>query len=151
MYCSNMTRSNPFYIENFLPYILSQAAEAVSAEFQSYYKEKYGILRTEWRVLFHLGSFGQMTAKDIGIRAKTHKTKISRAVFRLDKNNLITRTSSEKDRRIELLSLTKKGIGVYNDLKTEAELFEEKVSENFSDNEIAVLKRCLEKIGKQFI
>ena len=30
-------------------------------------------------------------------------------------------------------------------------IFEEKVSENFSDNEIAVLKRCLEKIEKQFI
>ena len=60
-----------FYIENFLPYILTQAAEAVSTEFQSYYKKKYGILRTEWRVLFHLGSFGQMTARDIGIRAKT--------------------------------------------------------------------------------
>ena len=112
--------------------------------------KKIRILRTEWRVLFHLGSFGQMTARDIGIRAKTHKTKISRAVFRLDKNKLITRTSSDKDRRIELLSLTKKGTGVYNDLKTEAESFEEKVSENFSENEIAVLKRCLEKIEKQF-
>ena len=99
---------------------------------------------------FYMASFGQMTARDIGIRAKTHKTKISRAVFRLDKNNLIMRTSSEKDRRIELLSLTKKGAGVYNDLKNEAELFEEKVSEHFSNNEINVLKRCLEKIEKQF-
>ena len=151
MYYSKMTKNKPFCIEHFLPYILTQAAEAVSAEFQSYYKEKYGILRTEWRVLFHLGSFGQMTARDIGIRTKTHKTKISRAVFRLDKNNLITRTNSEKDRRIEFLSLTKKGTGVYNDLKNEAELFEEKVSENFSDDEIAVFKRCLEKIEKQFI
>ena len=151
MYYVYMTKNKPFYIENFLPYILTQAAEAVSTEFQSYYKKKYGILRTEWRVLFHLGSFGQMSARDIGIRAKTHKTKISRAVFRLDKNNLIIRASSEKDRRIELLSLTKKGTEIYNELKAEAELFEERVSQNFTDNEIAVLKRCLEKIEKQFI
>jgi ATP-dependent Lon protease len=41
------------------------------------------MLRTEWRVLFHLGIYGEMTATDIVNRARIHKTKVSRAVQKL--------------------------------------------------------------------
>ena len=145
-----MSKNKSFIIESFLPYILTQAAETVSAEFHDFYKRKYGILRTEWRVLFHLGNFGQMTARDIVIKAKTHKTKISRAVFRLENNNFLVRTSSEKDRRIELLSLTKRGFVVYNELKKEAEVFEKRIIKDFNKNEILILRKCLKKLKADF-
>ncbi|MEL6809365.1 MAG: helix-turn-helix domain-containing protein, partial [Pseudomonadota bacterium] len=72
-------RDDPdFDVRMFLPYLLNQAAEAASLEFQNVYKDRYGMLRNEWRVLFHLGIYGRMTASDIGARAQMHKTKISR-------------------------------------------------------------------------
>ena len=145
-----MQKNNFFLIEDFLPYILTQAAETVSANFQPFYKGKYGILRTEWRVLFHLGNFGQMTARDIGINAKTHKTKISRAVFRLEKKKYLKRTTSEDDRRLEFLSLTEKGLVVYDDLKKAAEDFEKKIIINFTESEVLVLRRCLKKLEEYF-
>ena len=49
----------------FLPYLLHRAAEQTGAEFQRNYKDKYGMLRTEWRVLFHVGHQPGMSAKDI--------------------------------------------------------------------------------------
>lgn len=145
-----MSQSETFKIENFLPYILTQAAEAVSYDFQDFYKKKYGILRTEWRVLFHLGNSGELTAKDICVKAKTHKTKISRAVFRLEKNKLLIRVSSQKDRRQEFLSLTKAGKAIYTDLKKEAQMFEERVTKNFTRKEMEVLKVCLARIESHF-
>ena len=145
-----MQENNKFIIENFLPYLLTQAAETISADFQGFYKGKYGILRTEWRVLFHLGNFGQMSARDISMKAKTHKTKISRAVFRLEKKKYLIRCVSEEDRRLELLSLTKKGISVYTDLKSEAEGFEKKIIKNFTENEILVLRKCLKELEANF-
>ena len=145
-----MQKNDFFLIEDFLPYILTQAAETVSANFQPFYKGKYGILRTEWRVLFHLGNFGQMTARDIGINAKTHKTKISRAVFRLEKKKYLKRTTSEDDRRLEFLSLTEKGLVVYEDLKEAAEDFEKKIIRNFTENEVLVLRQCLKKLEENF-
>jgi len=54
-----------FDINNFLPYLLNRAAEKSSSGFQKEYKSKYGILLTEWRVLFHLGRYGEMTAIDM--------------------------------------------------------------------------------------
>jgi DNA-binding MarR family transcriptional regulator len=73
-----------FSLPEFLPYLLNQAAEAVGKDFQSYYRDKYGMLRTEWRVLFHLGCYGDMTAKRICELASVHKTKVSRAVSALE-------------------------------------------------------------------
>ena len=68
-----MENSDTFDLQLFLPYLLNQAAEESSLSFQRVYKDRYGMLRTEWRVLFHLGLFGRMTARDIGLRAKLHK------------------------------------------------------------------------------
>jgi len=86
-----MQPAPPFDLIHFLPYILNQAAEASSLGFQQVYKQRYGMLRTEWRVLFHLGRYGEMTAKDICERARIHKTKISRAVKALEDRRFLVR------------------------------------------------------------
>ncbi len=80
-----------FNLPHFLPYLLNQAAEAASAGFQAHYRGKYGMLRTEWRVLFHLGCYGRMSAKQICSKAKIHKTKVSRAVRELEAKRLLFR------------------------------------------------------------
>ncbi len=94
-----MTPKTVFEIQDFLPYLLAQAADALSIEFQHYYKSRYGMLRTEWRVLFRLGSYGDMTARDICIRARIHKTKVSRAVAALERMRFLSREELPTDRR----------------------------------------------------
>ncbi|TNE65810.1 MAG: MarR family transcriptional regulator, partial [Rhodobacteraceae bacterium] len=44
-----------FELSVFTPYLLNQAAEQQSRVFSNTYKNLYGMLQTEWRVLFHLG------------------------------------------------------------------------------------------------
>jgi DNA-binding MarR family transcriptional regulator len=118
---------NNFNLQNFLPYLLNQAAEVSSLEFQNVYKQRYGMLRTEWRVLFHLGLYGQMTASDIGSRAKMHKTKISRAVQRL--------------------TLTAQGRAAYQDLHAVAERYEQSLMDQLDTDEAAALRRALGKLA----
>lgn len=130
-----------------MPYLLNRAAEKTSLEFQKYYKTKYGMLRTEWRVLFHLGRYGALTAKMICERANIHKTKVSRAVAALEKRRLITRTSVPDDRRHELLNLTKLGETVFDDLVSEAERYNAKLMEQFSAEDVAAMKRLLTHIA----
>ena len=89
------TTDDTFDLSDFLPYLLNQAAEASSLEFQQLYKDRYGILRTEWRVLFHLGIYGRMTAREICDRTAMHKTKISRAVQKLADRRFLTRDRSD--------------------------------------------------------
>ena len=69
----------------------------------------------DWRVLFHLGIYGEMTAKEIGLRASMHKTKISRSVQRLAEKRFLQRTRDAADRRSEKLVLTAAGEAAYRD------------------------------------
>lgn len=137
-----------FDLSHFLPYALNQAAEATSLGFQNYYRQRYGMLRTEWRVLFHLGRYGPMTAKAICARATLHKTKVSRAVRALETKRYMLRTTQEDDRRHETLTLTRQGQAVYADLYKSAKTYDAVLSAHFTEEEREVLNRCLEKITK---
>lgn len=110
-----------FSLDTFLPYLLNQASVQVSEDFAAEYKSKHGLLRTEWRVLAHLGPDHTMTAKEICDVSRTHKTKISRAVFALEKRRWLMRKRDEKDRRKETLSLTKQGCKAYQELTLDAQ------------------------------
>ena len=132
-----------FDLGEFLPYLLNQAAEAASLEFQKAYKDRYGMLRTEWRVLFHLGMYGPMTAKDISIRAKIHKTKVSRAVARLEARRFLQRTRDCGDRRFETLSLIKAGQAAYRDLRGVAQDYDARIAARFSETDARRLRDML--------
>ncbi|MEM6760381.1 MAG: MarR family transcriptional regulator [Pseudomonadota bacterium] len=132
-----------FDLEQFLPYLLNQAAEASSLAFQQVYKDRYGMLRNEWRVLFHLGQFGPMTASAISARARLHKTKISRAVAKLEARRYLARTRDEDDRRVEHLQLTAAGRAAFDDLRAVAERYDAQLLAGLSAAQSRALKAHL--------
>ncbi|WP_299881098.1 MarR family winged helix-turn-helix transcriptional regulator [uncultured Sulfitobacter sp.] len=142
-----MTKADDFDLQDFLPYLLNQAADASSNGFQSYYKAKYGMLRTEWRVLFHLGRYGRMTAKEICARAGIHKTKVSRAVRALEQKRYLTRTEVPKDRRHEELQLTRQGQAAYGDLSLEAKRYDRALMSQVPAAQRDMLRACLRQIA----
>ena len=139
---------DPFDLTSFLPYLLNMAAEESSLGFRAIYKERYGMLRTEWRVLFHLGRYGEMTASDICDRAKMHKTKVSRAVATLERQRRLVRQTSLDDRRVELLNLSKAGWAVYEDLSEAAKAYDKHLSNQLTREENEVLRVALKKLSR---
>ncbi len=131
-----------------MPYLLAQAADMTSHAFQKTYKAKYGMLRTEWRVVFHLGRYGQMTAKDICNRARLHKTKVSRAVHALESKKFLTRKTMPHDRRHEMLALTNTGQKVFDDLYEEAQHFDANLMASFSEEERQMIRGVLIRLAK---
>jgi DNA-binding MarR family transcriptional regulator len=111
-------------LEDFIPYRLNKAAEAVSQKFASLYRDRYGLTRPEWRTLATLGQFGTLTATAIGAHSSMHKTKVSRAVFALEQRRWLQRKRDDIDRRIENLELTTAGRKVYVQLAEVAHGFE---------------------------
>lgn len=142
-----MDKNDDFIVQDFLPFLLNRAAEDSSLEFQKLYKGRYGMLRTEWRVLFHLGMYNRMTARDISQRAKIHKTKISRAVAKLAERRWVSRSRDESDRRAEHLELTAAGRGVYDDLRKQARAYDQKLTKEFSAGDVALLRRMLRQLA----
>jgi DNA-binding MarR family transcriptional regulator len=104
-------------------------------------------LRTEWRVVFHLGRYGPMTAKDICVKARIHKTKVSRAVGALERKRYLTRKEMSQDRRHEQLRLTPAGKVVFDDLYEAAREFDTQMMADFDPKERDILRECLMKIA----
>lgn len=142
-----MAKQDTFDLVDFLPYLLNQAADRLGLEFQTIYKSRYGMLRTEWRVLFHLGRYGDMTAKEVCDRGHLHKTKVSRAVHALEQKRFLKRTTLDRDRRHETLALTSNGQSAYRDLSARAQAYDDQVRARMSDDEARVLLNCLRRIA----
>lgn len=140
--------TDEFDLEHFLPYALNRAAEAASRGFAEIYKAKYGMLRTEWRVLFHLGRYGELTAREICDRADLHKTKVSRAVAALEKRRFLGRRTVETDRRREILALTPTGLAAYRHLEDEARQYDRALAAQFAPDDLQVLRSCLERLRR---
>jgi len=143
-----MSKKDDFDLMLFLPYLLNQAAEESSLGFQRHYKDRYSMLRTEWRVLFHLGYYGSMTAREICERSKLHKTKVSRAVAALEKRRFLTREKIEQDRRSELITLSIQGQSAYRDLKGVAKTYDDLLTQDLSDEELHVLRTLLLRLAQ---
>jgi DNA-binding MarR family transcriptional regulator len=120
----NDTAKAHFDLDEFLPYLLNQAAEAASRGFQHHYRQGYAMTRTQWRVMANLGKFGAMTARDICAISHIEKTKVSRAVASLERRGMLGRRPSEEDRRAEMLFLTEKGQAAFIDLGQRAVEFD---------------------------
>ena len=143
-----MTTPPAFELNEFLPYLLNQAADQLSRDFQTTYKDRYGMLRTEWRVLFHLGCYGDMTAKTICDLARLHKTKVSRAVAALEEKRYLSRSEVPEDRRNSTLTLTREGRRVFQDLSEAARAFEAEVRDRLTKDEAETLHRALLKLAQ---
>ena len=138
-----MTYSSEFDISLFLPDLLNQAAEASAQRFQKLYKTRYGLLPTDWNVLCHLGRHGRLAAQDVSVRAGLHKTKVSRAVQRLESRGLVCRSEDEVDRRRAPIELTAQGQEAYSELQQAARDHEAGLVNGLSDEDIAALRRTL--------
>jgi len=138
-----MNNDDRFEPGDFLPYLLNRAAEESSLGFQRHYRERYSMLRTEWRVLFHLGRYGELTAREICDRGRMHKTKVSRAVAALERKRYVERHSCPEDRRREPLALSRLGSRVYEALSIEAKRYDAELAARLSTGDLKVLRRCL--------
>lgn len=140
-------QTDGFDLDAFLPYLLNQAAEATSHQFQVTYRDRYGFTRTQWRVLANLGKFGAMTARDICAVSHIEKTKVSRAVSALELVEMLSRTPSTTDRRAEVLSLTPKGREVFEDLGRLAEEFDRQLRATLGQTEAESLVTLLRRLA----
>jgi DNA-binding MarR family transcriptional regulator len=135
-----------FDLDHFLPYLLNQAAEATSKDFQTTYRAAYGLTRTQWRVLANLGKFGAMTARDICRISHMEKTKVSRAVAALADQGHLTRAPDPGDRRAEILSLTPQGAQVFADLGQKAIAYDAALRAELGPDAVAHLDALLARL-----
>ncbi|HEX8300425.1 MarR family winged helix-turn-helix transcriptional regulator [Sphingomonas sp.] len=133
-------------LDDFLPYRLSIASNAVSDAVASAYRTLFGLRIPEWRLIAVLAEGGNMSQQALCGRTRMDKVTVSRAAIALAERGLITRASNPEDQRSHLLTLTPEGSALYEQVSPKALELERKIFAKFSQAERAQLKAMLYRI-----
>ena len=99
-----------FNLSKFLPYRLAVISERVSRRLSVDYERSHGISVAEWRVLVHLKWQGTVSVREIQDYTNLEKSRVSRAVKRLEAVGLVQKKPSEVDARLVEIALTEDGL-----------------------------------------
>lgn len=116
-------------LQDYLPYRLAVVARRIAGSLSRKYADEFNISIPEWRVIAHLAEQQVCSSGEIGARTAMDKAKVNRAVTRLVAAGLVLAGTSTEDRRLNVLTLSRRGRDVYARivpiaLKHEASLLE---------------------------
>jgi DNA-binding MarR family transcriptional regulator len=138
--------ANKLILDEYVPYRLSVASNAVSALISTAYDSLYGLKIPEWRLIVILSEDGPSTQQTLVARTGMDKVTISRAAQALAKRRLITRAPHEHDGRSHHLILTPEGERLFADVAPAAIEHERVILSSIKPEEIAMLKDLLRRV-----
>ena len=131
----------------FLPYVLNNLAERVSAGMSGIYADEFQLSIPEWRVLANLAEHGTLNARQIVEFTTMEKSKVSRAVSNLSRRKLVSQQRSQGDSRAKDLALTAAGQSLYRRIVPRVLAWERDLLQELSPAEYRDLMYFLDKLG----
>jgi len=141
-----MSSKQDFDLDAFLPYQLAVLASRTSRAFASIYAAEFGLTIPEWRVIAHLSRAGNVSVREIHARVDMDKSKVTRAVQRLEFLKLVKKQQNTKDRRLVALSLTAKGHATIQKISPKANDFAETVLAPLSPQDTERFKSLIKQL-----
>ncbi len=133
-------------LDQFLPYRLSIASNAVSEAVAVAYRTLFGLRIPEWRLVAVLAEDGPMSQQALCGRTRMDKVTVSRAAIGLADRRLVERTPNPEDQRSHLLGLSAEGWALYEQVAPKALELERRIFEGIAPDEIAALRAMLDRL-----
>ena len=124
------------FITNKTSKLLSERLEARMAV--------YHVTRTQWLAMYFINKKPDMTQNELAESLGTKGSTVVSLLDRMERDELITRTTVAKDRRVRHLALTAKGKKVLIKLTEVAEKFKEDAIKDLSEKDLDIFKSVLE-------
>jgi len=134
-------------LNGFLPYVLANLAERVSAGLSHIYADEYQLTIPEWRVIANLAEHDTLNARQIVEFTTMEKSKVSRAVSNLSARGLVSQQRAQGDSRAKDLALTDSGKSLYSSIVPRVLAWERELLESLSPGEYRDLMYALEKLS----
>lgn len=135
----------PDSLDTTLGYMLAQACKfhksAIASKFQ-----QIGLYTGQEMILNHLEKHGQVAHNDLAEAVGIKPPTLTTVLGRMEKNDLVQRSKSEQDKRIQLVSITSKGKKVQKEVIGLWMQVEETTFDSFSLEEKILLKRLFQQI-----
>ena len=133
-------------LQDYLPYRLSVAANAVSRLVARAYERQLGLKNPQWLLLAVLADEGALTQQSLCGRTLMDKVTVMRAAHGLLRRRLLRRLPNGEDGRSHRLVLTATGRRLYESIVPLALAYEAQLFEGFKRGEIARLDRLLRRV-----
>jgi DNA-binding MarR family transcriptional regulator len=133
-------------LDEFLPYRLSIVSNRVSEAIATAYDRLFGLKIPEWRLIAVIAEGSGMTQQSLCVATRMDKVTVSRAARALVERGLVARQAIDDDRRSHLLSLTKTGRALYDQVAPKALELEAAIFDGLGVDEQNALKDMLDRI-----
>lgn len=133
-------------LDDFLPYRLSLASNAVSNLIHETYVGLFALKIPEWRIMALLGETDGLTQQEIGLRTRMDKVTVSRTARALQDRQLVERSVNPQDGRSSRLALSPQGRTLYDSIAPAALGMESEILAEFSADDVKQLKATLRRL-----
>jgi DNA-binding MarR family transcriptional regulator len=133
-------------LQDYLPYRLSVAANAVSKLIARAYEDRFDLKIPEWRLIAVLAEEGPLTPQALCERTIMDKVTVTRAAQGLLKRSLIKREPNSSDGRSHRLVLTASGERLYGQIAPLALEYEAQLLAGVEQREIKTLEHQLRQL-----
>ena len=136
-------------LDDFLPYLLSVASNAVSARIAEVYRNRFGLSIGEWRIMAVLGEGPGLTQRELVGATLMDKVAVNRACKLLEGRALVVRSPHPEDGRSHRLALTQEGSRIYGEVMPLARQIERQLVAGFSEDEYETMRDLLARLRRQ--
>jgi DNA-binding MarR family transcriptional regulator len=140
------TAERPLF-EDFLPHLIARLAYQLNGDLIEKLRRE-GINVTRWRILAVLSMGDGITIKEIIDRAMVQQSALSRALMRMEKENLVRRVLRPDDARCVEVYLTDKGRALFNSLNIVVRRREQRLMDGFSQAQIAAAFNLIRRLSR---
>lgn len=133
-------------LQDYLPYRLSVAANAVSRLLARAYQRQFGLKIPQWRLMAVLADEGPLTQQALCGRTVMDKVTVMRAAQGLVRRGFVRRLPNRADGRSHRLALTRSGERIYRDIVPLALEHEARLLHGLQKVDIARLDRLLRRL-----
>jgi DNA-binding MarR family transcriptional regulator len=133
-------------LDDYLPYRLSVASNAVSGLIARAYQDRFGLTIPQWRLICVLAEDGPLTQGAIVARTGMDKVTVSRATQGLAQRHLVARSDHHADGRSHVLALSAEGKRLHAEISPLALAYEAALIAGLAPKEVDQLKRLLNRL-----
>ncbi len=133
-------------LDSSLLYHCAVVSSRVGGQVHELCRERWGLSATGWRVMVHVGELQPITAKEIGARAAINSVNLSRALAQLDELGFVERHIDPTDRRRIILSLTRAGQAMYDEVAPITARAEQELLSVLTASERTALRALMKRI-----
>jgi DNA-binding MarR family transcriptional regulator len=134
-----------YSLSDSIPYLIYRISNKANQNIQDRLRPA-GITLSKWRLLSSLKSRGDSTISELAACTVMKHAVVSRILTEMERAGLIQRRQSARDQRMVTISLTRKGLSLFDEAHEIAVRHQDEALRGFDRSDIAALRRLLRRI-----